>query len=71
MSLKEHGDYSQRDYDENEEGTSQQEDLYSNRVHSMHRNRKFKSPDDLILEHEARVGGTGVRTLGRNKHAGK
>lgn len=72
MTSREYGDFSQReDNDEHADQGSQHEDHYSNRVHSVHRNRLFKSHDHLILGHEARVGGTGVRTLGRNRNSGK
>lgn len=71
MTSREYGDYPQRKDTENADQSSQHEDYYSNRVHSLHRNRIFKSHDHLILGHEARVGGTGVRTLGRNRNPGK
>lgn len=70
MGSREHGDYSQREeYVENEENEDEH-NHYSNRVHSLHRNKAFKSHDDLISGYEARVGGLGVRTLGRNRNAG-
>lgn len=71
MTSREYGDYSQRgNYDEeteNFDGSTH----YSNRVHSLHRNSAFKSTDALESGLQARVGGTSVRTLGRNKNAGK
>lgn len=72
MSSREHGDHSQREEYVEDEGQGNQEDnYYTNRVHSLHRNSAFKSHDDLIAGYDARVGGMGVRTLGRNRNAGE
>lgn len=44
---------------------------YSNRVHSLHRNKAFKTNNELLMGYDARIGGSGVRTLGRNKSKSK
>lgn len=63
--------YQRTDHVEAEQAENQDEHpYYSNRVHSLHRNRAFKSHDDLITGHEARVGASGVRTLGRQRNTG-
>lgn len=71
MTSREYGDYSQTHNNGEETGNFDGSSHYSNRVHSLHRNKAFKSTDGLELGLQARVGGMGVRTLGRNKNAGK
>lgn len=72
MTSREYGDHSQRQELSRDPSDNQDEaNHYSNRVHSLHRNGAFKSHDDLIQGHDARVGGAGVRTLGRKTRSGK
>lgn len=70
MDSREYGDIFQEEEDVENSPHEDENNHYSNRVHSLHRNKAFKSHNDLILGHEARVGGLGVRTLRRIREAG-
>lgn len=63
---RQHGDFYQNQNDEEERYPID----YTNRVHSIHRNRIYHSPNEVLQCHEARIGGTYARTMSRRKQEG-